>query len=721
LTGSTSYTATIAGTVKDLAGNAMGSAFSFAFTTADITPPSIVAVSPTNGSSGVASNTTVNVTFSEAMNAGTINASVVLLKLTSSGAAVAGTVSYNAATFTATFVPSAPLSFSTGYTVIVTTDAKDIAGNSLATGFSSAFSTDTAPDTIAPTVISVTPANGAVGVGISDALNATFSEPMDPSTINGSTITLRNSATLALVSATVSFNAAANAATLTPTSSLSFNTGYTLTVGTGAKDLAGNPLAASFNSAFTTTAAPDITPPRVVSTMPSNGAEDVPVLTPVTVTFDEPVNPATINTSTIVLKLTSNGVVISGSVSYDGASNTATFTPSAGTLAYGIGYTLSASSVADFSGNVMVGVYSATFTTVAAPDVTPPTITGTSPSNGAMGVALGVAPTVTFSEPMNPSTINASTIALRVTSNGVAIPGSVSYNASTHVATFTPASQLGFSTSYTLSVTTGVQDVAGNAMSSPFSASFTTVPNPDTTRPTVLSFVQLGATGPLLENRSIVSVTFSEAMNPSTINASTVVLYPDVLNAPAVPGTLTYNSNTNTATFTSSSPLAYRASGGPGYVLVVTTDVADLAGNTLASEFDQSMNRVSYFQGTSEELDNTKPHIHMHITFSQSGSTLGRAVECQRLPAADCDLLGQNQAGADAIGTYDDNGGSGPNVAATITALAGTFSNPGITFTITLQNGNTFTFSGTMTNANTITGTLSGATLTAPVAITLAR
>jgi hypothetical protein len=96
-------------------------------------------------------------------------------------------------------------------------------------------------------------------------------------------------------------------------------------------------------------------------------------------------------------------------------------------------------------------------------------------------------------------------------------------------------------------------------------------------------------------------------------------------------------------------------------------------------------------------------------------------VECQRLPAADCDLLGQNQAGADAIGTYDDNGGSGPNVAATITALAGTFSNPGITFTITLQNGNTFTFSGTMTNANTITGTLSGATLTAPVAITLAR
>ena len=261
-------------------------------------------------------------------------------------------------------------------------------------------------------------------------------------------------------------------------------------------------------------------------------------------------------------------------------------------------------------------------------------------------------------------------------------------------------------------------------MASPFSASFTTIPNPDTTRPTVISFVRLGATGPLLENRSIVSVTFSEAMNPSTINASTVVLYPDEFNAPAVPGTLTYDSNTNTATFTSSSPLAYVASGGPGYVLVVTTDVADLAGNTLAWEYDQSMTRVSYFQGTSEEFDNSKPHIHMHITFSQSGATLGRAVECQKLPGADCDLLGQNQAGVDAIGPYDDSGSSNPAdppLAATITALTGSFSNPGITFTITLANGRTFTFSGTMTDANTITGTLSGATLAAPVAITLAR
>ncbi len=721
LPSSTSLTANVTTGAKDAAGNGLATIFSLSFTTRDEIPPNLVSTSPDNGATGIPVTTAITVTFSEGMNPGTINTSSVLLKLTSSGASVAGTVNYNSTTLTATLNPSEQLSFGTGYTVIVTTDAKDVAGNSLAAGFSSAFTTAGAPDTTPPTVISVTPTNGSVGVGISVAASVTFSEAMDPTTINTSTVTLRNSATLALIPATVSYNATTNTATLAPTSSLSFATAYTITVGTGTKDLSGNALASGFTSTFTTVGGPDVTPPTVLSTVPANGATNVAVLTPITVTFSEPMNPATINTSTIVLKVTSTSAVVSGSVSYDGPSNTATFTPTAGTLAFGIGYTLGLSGAADVAGNAMAAPFSAAFTTIAAPDTTPPTVTATSPLNGATGVALGVAPTVTFSEPMNASTISGSTIGLRVTSSGVAIPGSVSYNAGTNTATFTPSSQLAFSTSYTLSVTTGVQDAAGNAMASPFSASFTTVPNPDTTRPTVISFVRLGSTGPLLENRSIVSVTFSEAMNPSTINASTVLLYPNVLNAPAVAGTVTYNSSTNTATFAASSPLQYVASGGPTYVLVVTTGVADLAGNTLASEFDATMSRVSYFQGTTEPNDNTKPQIHMHVTFSQSGQTLGLAAECQRLPAADCDLLGPNAAGAAAIGPYDDNGGSGPPVAATITQLTGTFSNPGITFTITLMNGRTFTFNGTMTDANTMTGTLSGATLSAPVAVTLAR
>ena len=48
-------------------------------------------------------------------------------------------------------------------------------------------------------------------------------------------------------------------------------------------------------------------------------------------------------------------------------------------------------------------------------------------------------------------------------------------------------------------MTTGVQDIAGNALTSTFTAGFTTVGAPDTTPPTVISFQRIGRTGALLE------------------------------------------------------------------------------------------------------------------------------------------------------------------------------------------------------------------------------
>jgi hypothetical protein len=323
---------------------------------------------------------------------------------------------------------------------------------------------------------------------------------------------------------------------------------------------------------------------------------------------------------------------------------------------------------------------------------------------------------VTFSEAMNASTIDASTILLTVTSSGAPVAGTVSYNAGSNTATFTPSAPLSFSTQYTLSATTGVRDLAGNPMASQFNAMFTVQPNPDVTRPTVISSNRLGAAGPPLENRSIASVTFSEPMNPSTINTGTITLVDD-RNGASVAGTVSYDSGTNTAFFAASSPAGYVASGtGSTYSLKVSPAVADLAGNTLGSQYVMSASRISYYQGTSEETDNTKAQIHVHITFSQSGQTLGHAAECQPLPGADCSLLPRNQPAVDAIGPLDDQG-----IAATITGISGTVNGSSITYTFTIANGRSFTFTGTLINNNTMSGTLTGATLAGPVSITLAR
>src|SRR6202040_402028 len=103
LASSTVFTATITTGAKDPAGVPLAANFVWAFTTA--APPTVVSTVPVNGATAVAVNTTISATFSEAMNAATINRAT--FTLTGPGASpVAGAISYagNTATFTPTLV-----------------------------------------------------------------------------------------------------------------------------------------------------------------------------------------------------------------------------------------------------------------------------------------------------------------------------------------------------------------------------------------------------------------------------------------------------------------------------------------------------------------------------------------------------------------------------------------------------------------------------------------
>ena len=103
----------------------------------DVTAPSVSSTNPVNGANAVA---VINAKFSEAMTASTINATSFLV--TGPGAAaVAGSVSYNASTYVATFSPTSALAAGTPYTATITSAAKDVAGNSMASNKVWAFST----------------------------------------------------------------------------------------------------------------------------------------------------------------------------------------------------------------------------------------------------------------------------------------------------------------------------------------------------------------------------------------------------------------------------------------------------------------------------------------------------------------------------------------------------------------------------------------------------
>jgi hypothetical protein len=95
---------------------------------------------PAAGATGVSASVTPAATFSEPLNPTTVTAATFLLR-TAAGQPVAGNVSYNPTTRTATFTPASPLGPQTGYIATATTGIKDVAGNSLAANVTWTFTT----------------------------------------------------------------------------------------------------------------------------------------------------------------------------------------------------------------------------------------------------------------------------------------------------------------------------------------------------------------------------------------------------------------------------------------------------------------------------------------------------------------------------------------------------------------------------------------------------
>ena len=331
----------------------------------------------------------------------------------------------------------------------------------------------------APTITATTPTATSpvvTGVATTSVVTATFSLPMAPATLTPATFTLACPAGVP-VPAAVTYDAVTQIATLKPTSPLPPNTLCVATVTTGAQSTLNVPLAANFVWGFTTSPLPDTTRPTVILTVPAPGATAVANNTSITATFSKDMAPATISGTSFTLTNTTLDAVVAGTVSYSTVARTATFTPTAGTLANLSSFTATITTAAtDLAGNALAGntavvpnagnhVWS--FTTGAAPDVTPPTVTFISPPDGSTGVCLTRAISATFSKPMSAATITSATFG--VTDGGIPVAGNVSYDAPNRVASFVPTAAAGYAPGHSFVVTVksgvaGVKDLAGNAL-----------------------------------------------------------------------------------------------------------------------------------------------------------------------------------------------------------------------------------------------------------------
>jgi Ice-binding-like/Bacterial Ig-like domain len=555
------YTATITTGVRDLFGNTLASNFVWSFTTAANgcnPPPTVLSVSPPNGSVGMCSNSVVSATFSEAMNVASINSSTFTV-----APGVTGTISHDASNTIFTFTPSSPLAITTVYTATITTGVRDLFGNALASNFVWSFTTAANGCNPAPVVVSVTPPNAASGICSSSVVTATFSEAMNVASVNSSTFTVTPG-----VTGTITHDASNTVFTFTPSSPLAIGTVYTATITTGVRDLFGNALASNFVWSFTTAANGCNPPPIVLSVSPPNGSVGVCSNSVVSATFSEAMNVASINAATFTV-----APGVSGTVTHDPSNTVFTLTPSS-PLAISTVYTATITTgVRDLFGNALASNFVWGFTTAANGCNPAPTVLSVTPPNASTGVCSNSVVSATFSEAMNVASVNSSAFTV-----APGVSGAITHDASDTVFTFTPSSPLAISTVYTATITTGVRDLFGNTLASNFIWSFTTAANGCNPPPIVLSVSPPNGSVGLCPN-TIVTAIFSEAMDPSSIDGTTFTLTGP--GSSPVAGQVTYDPFSNTAIFTPSSGLPLSTV----FIATITTATHDMFGNALASDF----------------------------------------------------------------------------------------------------------------------------------------
>jgi methionine-rich copper-binding protein CopC len=418
---------------------------------------------------------------------------------------------------------------------------------------------------VTPLLSNTDPGYQDTNVPINQLITATFSEPMNPSTITVNSFTLWQGTSP--VPHTVSYYG--NTAILNPSNDLAKTTMYTAKISTDVTDLSGNHLLNDFSFSFTTGLA-DTVAPAVVSTIPSfltvnpnnpdnpfGSATNVPVNDAITAYFSEGMDPSTINTTTFTLM--QGTTPVTGKVTSDGF-ETAVFTP-AGALSPNTQYTATITTgVACLGGNTLPKNFVWSFTT-GAPQATVPMVLSTVPVAGDGNVPINDSITATFSEAVNPITINSANFSLW--QGGVNVPAAVTFDG-VNTAVLTPLDDLLINTTYNVQITTGVTDLAGIPLGAAVTWTFTTGAA-DTSVPTITSMSPAnGAT--LVAVTSTITATFSEKIDPSSI------VFSLMQGTTMVPGSIVYDSSTKMVTITPGTALAANT------MYTVSISASDLAG-----------------------------------------------------------------------------------------------------------------------------------------------
>ncbi len=358
LTPLTPYTATIAGITGLASGVAMTAPYTWKFTTGAAAPPTVTAVAPLNGATGVSLNSTiVAVGFSEAM-APIAGASSFTVTCAAPCVNPVGTLARDTDNTNATFTSVTNFDPLTTYTATVTGATSLATGLPMTDPYVWKFTTGSTLDVTLPRVTLTFPATSnpgpTAGAPANAAITAAFTEDMNPVSISATSFTVTCAAPCISPTGSVSYSVGTRTATFAPAAALTVGAVYTATITTSATDLAGNalagnqaalPAASDYVWTFSVAAATAAANVTVLSTNPGTAQMSVCPSATINADFNVPsglrLNPSSVSAATFAVTgpAPASAPVKAASVLLDSATgHVATFTPQAA-LTLGTTYT----------------------------------------------------------------------------------------------------------------------------------------------------------------------------------------------------------------------------------------------------------------------------------------------------------------------------------------------------------------------------------------------
>ncbi|AHF08590.1 cytochrome c3 family protein [Desulfitobacterium metallireducens] len=219
--------------------------------------------------------------------------------------------------------------------------------------------------------------------------------------------------------------------------------------------------------------------PIVTSTSPEDQKEQVDINLPLYITFDRDMDASTMISSNIIVKDSKGQSVPARGIHYDPTSKTTVFIPQI-SLKQDESYEITIlTGIKDTTGLPLLANYVSSFKTTLSSDTPQPLIIDTIPKESISQVGTKRVISAQFNHDMDPNSINTTTFTMVDENNNPVTAKSITYDASSRIAAFVPASTLTTNTKYTVTLKgapdgTGVKDSTGVNLTKDYVWSFTT-------------------------------------------------------------------------------------------------------------------------------------------------------------------------------------------------------------------------------------------------------